>query len=706
MLLGLEVGMDAYPEDHIDRMAELESAARDGVCLKPKGSIDLFLHARKTEYQSTMDRGDVRIKRVPSTLAHFLIAELNARIHLKDIYFARYADPTRRWEVRAIENDLGEVNADFVDICLKFAPSASLKAITADALLRDDVIHYDELAELPNPEECGYAPFATAPFLDKGILRTPSPKNWYRRWPLYIKSYIVHWGYNEQARQYASDDVTNTRDLYHFFGEPEPNDEDSDLACLVGATRWKGLKVDIPAFEKLRDSIQEKLKSVSFAFNSPKACAIYIGELLSETEKVVITKNDSVSTKGIILEELAKRKKQVICEGCSGMGCDECKLTGLIDTAEDHPVAARAQALLDARHAKKELELFNKILLAGRFHASYKVIGTLSGRMSGTDGLNPQGIQRGDRIRSCFPLAWDNMQLDGGDFESFEVTIADAVWYDPRLRELQLKGMKFHGIFGTYLFPGLTYEQILATKGLDGELDLYSRAKQGVFAMLYGGEEYTLANRVGIEEEAAEVAYAKFSRDFPDLAKNRKLISDRFCSMSQEGGIGTKVEWAEPADYSESIFGFKRYFTLENDICRVLFNLAEKPPKDWHDLKIKVVRRDREQTACGAVRSALFASSFALQASNMRAAGNHVIQSTGATITKKLQCRLWEFQPSGVQTWRVMPTNFHDEIMCPTVPELSDAISKAVVDFVDSYKDKVPLIGMDWSANLDNWSSK
>ena len=40
-----------------------------------------------------------------------------------------------------------------------------------------------------------------------------------------------------------------------------------------------------------------------------------------------------------------------------------------------------------------------------------------------------------------FPLFWDGMILCGGDFDSFEVTIADAVYNDPALRkDLTTKG--------------------------------------------------------------------------------------------------------------------------------------------------------------------------------------------------------------------------------------------------------------------------
>src|SRR5262249_20295005 len=92
-----------------------------------------------------------------------------------------------------------------------------------------------------------------------------------------------------------------------------------------------------------------------------------------------------------------------------------------------HPASRRAQEVLDARMAEKEIELYDKLIQAGRFHASFKIIGTLSSRMAGADKLNPQGVKKTKEVRKRFPLAPDGYQLCGGDFQSFEVVLADAV---------------------------------------------------------------------------------------------------------------------------------------------------------------------------------------------------------------------------------------------------------------------------------------
>jgi hypothetical protein len=176
--------------------------------------------------------------------------------------------------------------------------------------------------------------------------------------------------------------------------------------------------------------------------------------------------------------------------------------------------------------------------------------------------------------------------------------------------------------------------------------------------------------------------------------------------MRQPGGIGKQVVWHEPKDYIETFLGFRRYFTLENTICRVLFDLANKLPASWRACKITVRRRDRDQFASGAVCSALYAAAFGIQAANMRAANNHLIQSPGAQITKHVQRRIWDLQPHGCGDLLVAPMNIHDEIMCVTHPDLVDAVADNVEEAVEKYRPQVPLIGMKWGLDLANWAEK
>jgi DNA polymerase I-like protein with 3'-5' exonuclease and polymerase domains len=102
----------------------------------------------------------------------------------------------------------------------------------------------------------------------------------------------------------------------------------------------------------------------------------------------------------------------------------------------------------------------------------------------------------------------------------------------------------------------------------------------------------------------------------------------------------------------------------------------------------------------------LYAAAFGMQAATMRAAANHEIQSSGATITKMVQRQIWELQPAGGHRWFVEPMNIHDEIMCVTEPSLVDRVADVVNQAVESVRDKVPLIKMDWKKSLASWADK
>lgn len=750
---------DWIPEDHIEEIALFEPKGQDGPCLKPHSALDLLLHSRKGPMQSLMRRDDVRIKRVPTVLAYVLAAELESRIQLDNIYFAKSSDPEApKWQVFDRHDRYGDIDADFKDVVLKFNPAGGLKFLAEYLLKRKPKFHYKDVEPARRPKEVGYAPTALA-------LSSPD-KNWEvmelgkdgkpriagYAWPGIIKDNIQHWATRADAREYAQDDIVYTRDLDAHFGHPEPGDDDSMLACMVASVRWRGFTINVEGMEGLLAQSQSVVDNSPVNINKPTEVRAYVTAAMDDMEKIILED----STRKTHLEAVAgwEIKEVEPCGRCVGQidpNCVSCGGTGERQPGA-HPAATRAKKILAVKIAAKEVELYKKLLQAGKFHASFNVIGTLSTRMSGGDGLNPQGIKHTTEVRAMFPLAWQGTILCGGDFDSFEVTLADAVYNDPGLRETLVTKVechkcygggitickkhrkeeatapvpgcpkcvgpcencdgtgratkKIHGLFGMEMYPGKTYEDILASDGK--EFDMYTKGKQGVFAMIYGGDWSTLVNKYSLSTEVAKRAEEGFLRKYPGVKKARQKTFDAFCSMRQPHGLGTQVVWADPAGYIESFLGFRRYFTLENLICKTLFMLANKPPKNWKDLgsKVKVCRRDRVQTAGGAVQSALYGAAFAMQAANMRAAANHEIQSPGAQITKALQRRIWDLQPHGVHEFAVAPLNIHDELMVPTHPALVDAVSTVVHDVVESYRPKVPLIGMTWNEGMANWAEK
>jgi hypothetical protein len=725
---------DWIPEQHIEEIAQLEPRGMDGPCLKPVSALDLMLHSRKGAMQSLMAREDVRIRRVPAVLAQPLATELEKRVQIDGIYFARRANPDApRWQVLDRKRKDGTPERDFKDVCLRFSPAGGLKFLAEHLLGYVPKFHYKDI-EPPTewrPYELGYAPTA---------LHVSCPeKNWEvwgkhrqtgkdkllgRAWPAVVKQFIDYWAAEEDAREYAKDDIVYTRELDKYFGSPEPGDDDSILACMVPAIRWRGFKIDIEGIKALRDHALEVVEDSPVNVNKPSEVRAYLSATMDATEQVFIEettrKAKLVAIKNWQIEvqdadEFPEARildnwrvtEEESCTKCDGTGtyeecvCQRCKGSGSLKPGP-HPAAIRAKELLAIKEAVKEVELYNKLLFAGRFHTAFNVIGTLSSRMSGDGGLNAQGIKKTKEVRMQFPLAWDGYQLCGGDFDSFEVTLADAVYNDPALRAELLKGRKIHALFGMAMYPGHTYEEIIESAGTDN--DMYGKAKSGVFAMIYGGNWETLQRKFGIAAEVARQAEETWYSWFPGISRARQGTFDKFCSIKQLDN--RQVIWGEPADYIESFLGFCRYFTLENRICKAVFDLAQKPPKEWRNCPIKVVRRDRVQTAGGAVSSALYGAAFGIQNNNMRAAANHEIQSPGGQITKSVQRAVWDLQPAGTHEFLVAPLNVHDELMVTTHPRMVPSVTEKVRVTVESYRPKVPLIGMTWFEHMENWAEK
>ncbi len=264
---------------------------------------------------------------------------------------------------------------------------------------------------------------------------------------------------------------------------------------------------------------------------------------------------------------------------------------------------------------------------------------------------------------------------------------------------------KVHGLFAEALYPEMEYLDILKTAYTND--DRYLKAKASVFARIYFGEPQTISKNAEITLEHAEKACDLFDKRYPGIKNFRDNIINRFSAMSQPGGLGTQVHLKECEEYSTSLLGYRRYFTLENNIQKKLFKLAQSPPKEWKNFRVKVVRRDRIQTASGAAQSSLYGAAFSIEASRIRQAGNHVIQSTGAEITKSVQAAILKLQPIGINPWVVRCLNIHDEVIVVTDSfdtniKVFEIVKKEVKKFVPI----VPLLRMDWGNSLKTWAEK
>jgi hypothetical protein len=476
---------DWIPEEHIEEIAvEFEHAAQQGPCIKPKRACDLMLWSRKGKFQTVMSRNDVRIRRVPTVLAYALSRELETRIELPDICFAKSKDPNGpKWKVYDRADKDGNLDDMFKDVCLRFNPAGGLKYLAEHALGWQPKYHFSDVEV---DRKCG-PPDKRLGFIPTALGMSPSGAvNEWRiydnkkkvrghAWPHWIQKHIDHWYTKEEAQEYAYDDIVYTRALYEYFDCPEAGDDDSELACMVGSVRWHGFEIDQPGIKKLYKGALDRLNSSPININKPQHVRAYITAAMDDVESLVLEQ----STKKAILKDVSKdcfteEEHGTECTKCSGTGrfdygefskddtCLRCGGKGSIDASEspvydktggikigNHPAAKRARELLDIKAAAKEVELYRKLLYAKKFHPDFNVIGTLSTRMSGGSGLNAQGIKKEKSVRGCFPLKWEGMVLSGGDFDSFEVVLAAAVYQDEDLfnaltRKVECEGCK-HG---------------------------------------------------------------------------------------------------------------------------------------------------------------------------------------------------------------------------------------------------------------------
>lgn len=641
-----ELGADATQPPNIEQLIEAEKTGWAKWCLRPPAATDVMLVARRGEFQYAMGRKPIHINRVPTKAVPAILRQLD-NLDLPEILFAKAANKFIVTE----EDD----NPELASIKINFKPSTGLGALAQEIL-------GEPKADWPIPRDIMPTEFSYYPLGQHGD----------RPWGSVIQKHINHWKFSKKALYYAERDVELTRKLYYYFEDSLPQqDIDSLLACHLGATRWRGFNLDHDKINELKTTYTKQVEGKQYA-NSPQVVMRNLKLHLPEAEQLVVKDTSKETLESVIHNSSSQEAKDF------------------------------AAGVLDARRAYKRLDILEKLSSLDRWRPQFKVIGTKSNRMSGgsdeSEGgsINPQGIPRDADIRSVFTLALPGEELWGGDADQFEVAILDGVTDCPKLRSQLLSGKKFHALMGE-VWLGLSYEDVMRLKA-DGSNE-YDIIKAADFAFNYGAQENKLASVLGIEVEQAQKSLERLNEIYPEVLQARLDISKKFCSMRQpvEGG---NVEWHEPDDYVETILGFRRYFTVENKICKFLYHLAQSlsgVPKGT------VVRRTErgEQTILGASKSALFAAAFALQQANMRAASNHVIQSVGGSITKDVQWSLCRHQPTGIHTWRVRVINIHDELL--TVTDGTIDTGSIVQQVIEKYKAKIPLLSWGWD-KLPYWS--
>jgi len=706
--------MKSIMDEHgVQEVVDIEYESQSGMCLKPAAAVDTMILAAKGHRQSAlMAAKPLYVRRVPIEYGQPLADELTKETDLPWILFARKKqNPNPEWQVCDRVDDEGNVDPRFVDVVLKFNPSNGLKDLHK-FLFNSETTNFDDISPDEWPVGEGFCPYV-APLQhmcdDKWNYTNGKGEVKGKLWPGLIEDHINFWATNRPARKYGAKDITMLRDLYKHFEAPE-SDNDALLACQIASVRLSGFALDL---DKMAE---ERVKSVAFVetspvnVNSPKQVKEYIAEALDPMEQLIVARSANAETLEKIVKEFTLDEAED-CECDDQKFCQRCGGSGVVGPGPME-VAVRAKLIEEVRTQKKCVELYDKLLLAGRAYPNFRAVGTKSGRLSGTDGLNFQGIVSSYLVRSMFTLADAGEVLSGGDYDGQEVAIAGTTMNDDDLLDAMRAGKKIHGLFAAELFE-TTYEDILENK--DEPNSRYGRGKSAVFLTIYGGTYQTMAQKAGVMVDIAEKAFTNFVAKFPGVGRTKNMITDRFSAIgrSDEG----KMTYREiDTKYIESIFGFRRYFNTEFkmqkllfDFCNKVFDRGGKHGEFISQLQadetkiVRDVKTLREQTMAGALGSALIGACYSAGNGVIRAANNHLIQSAGRTITVGLQEKLWSLQPTGIHPFIVRPMSVHDEVACVSKADLVEEVSDVVRQTLDEQCEIVPLLQMDWGRHLKSW---
>jgi hypothetical protein len=690
-----EHGADCVPETLFSnprRLGEMEKAARDyDLTIRPKGILDLMLVAKKDKFARGMKRDGIYIKRIPQPIAGILCSYLNQHVRFERFLFSGMANPDGpQWKVLQSKDHDDKPIEGFFDVAVNFMASFSLKNIASEMGIVDEAKKFKDIQPdyMMMPAELTFAPFALAFENIKGEEQWAYVKRWLERkektkrindklsepyfgtWLHKGPALIEFWETNGPAREYAVDDVVYLEKIYEQWGG-DFDDLDSALTGCVAAARWKGFAVDLEGLKGLETENLEKMRALPF-FEKTRDCHRYLTEAMDVLEKASF-----------------------------GGSTDDATLESLV--AKGGEVGRRAQQIMDARYAKKEMELCWKLSIMERMMPSFNVVGALSGRMSGADGFNAHGVKRDKHVRSKFPLAFPGEALAVYDYSSMEPGIYATVTKDEKLIEDLKTGKKIGGLFGTKMFPPMTYEEIMKDKGK------YSDSKSGFLSQIYGGNYHTLMEKWNLTEEVAKAAFDDFLADYPGAAQDRAQTQHDFTPMKiDEDGTGF-FGWFGYKPYAESLFGYKRRFDeVEFPAAEALFKLATNLPQEIKALEGEYIRNKKKgvQSPSGLVMSALYGAIASLQSAVVRQAGNHKIQSTGSFLCKIFQLKLWELQPVGIHPWVSRVQQVHDENAVVFRPGDEDKIIKVKDCVLETYRKKVPLLDLEGDVNLDSWAEK
>jgi len=417
---------------------------------------------------------------------------------------------------------------------------------------------------------------------------------------------------------YATKDIEYLHVLDDKLNHPDPNHDDT-MAHIVGYTKYHGIPFDREILEKTAEYYRSQIKPIPGL------------NMNSATQKLALLREH--------------------VPFIASVGKDVCKA---IAENTAYPEKARELARLFYMFGEytQRLNQVERLLRVktDSLHPSFNVFGTATGRMSGSGGLNAQGfprIENGLGIRRALLLN------SGGDFANLEVNIAAWIFNDQTLIDDILTGKDLHSNTAT-LIPEvkLSYDEFIKVKNTPEYKPYRQQAKRINFALQYCGSPMLLGEILGDAEVGQRVYDAYYAR-YSGIAKAMEANSQRF-------EVADTDKWTnrmgEMADYVENVFGGRRYFTFEKAVATLLWEIGMQGIKGLPTGSITRQKLKGVQTITNAVKSACLGAAINITHSVARRGFNFYIQSTGATITKKVCEAIWLNHPDPMM-------NIHDEVV-------------------------------------------
>ena len=251
--------------------------------------------------------------------------------------------------------------------------------------------------------------------------------------------------------------------------------------------------------------------------------------------------NSAKELRTVLFEKFELKTKRTTKKGA--LSTDKATLTELAEKYSTHDVP---KLLLLYRETTKMLSTFIEGLAfwlddKGRIHSTYKLHGTVTGRLSSAEP-NLQNIPRDSTIRGIF-IAREGYSLIEADYGQAEFRFWALYSQDPRMIADISSGQDIHKMTAASAFS-VAPEMVTKKQRQD--------AKAIVFGLMYGRSTWSVAQQLGISEDEAEKVVQIFFSRYPtakrwlketvNFARTNGYVKNHFGRLRRLPGINSSDE--------------------------------------------------------------------------------------------------------------------------------------------------------------------